>query len=124
VKGENVCMFLLLQEADLIISDLTVTKNRLKVVDSSEFFMELGLSILYKRPTQNSTNMLSFLLPFSWELWLGIFIAYITISALLSILSKFSPYEKNVQPNVFNQFNSLWFAVGSLMQQGSDFAPK
>lgn len=49
-------------------------------------------------------------------------------------LYRFSPYEWdnphpcNDQPDVLeNQFsllNSLWFTIGSLMQQGSDIAPK
>jgi len=86
--------------------------------------MEFGLSILYKRPKQKSSNVLSFLLPFSWGLWLSIFVAYMTISTLLNILSKLSPYERKAQPKVFNPFNSLWFAIGSLMQQGSDYAPR
>lgn len=50
------------------------------------------------------------------------------------LFSRFSPYEWdnphpcNEEPDILeNQFslmNSLWFTVGSLMQQGSDIAPK
>lgn len=54
--------------------------------------------------------------------------------SLHDFLCRFSPYEWdnphpcNEEPDVLeNQFslmNSLWFTVGSLMQQGSDIAPK
>lgn len=47
---------------------------------------------------------------------------------------RFSPYEwDNPHPcnrdsiilvNQFTMINSLWFTIGSLMQQGSDIAPK
>lgn len=57
----------------------------------------------------------------------------VVICACLS-MRRFSPYEWdnphpcNDQPDVLeNQFsllNSLWFTIGSLMQQGSDIAPK
>ncbi|KAF0314056.1 Glutamate receptor ionotropic, kainate 2 [Amphibalanus amphitrite] len=50
------------------------------------------------------------------------------------ILPKFSPYEwQNPHPcddepeeleNILTTRNSFWFAIGSLMQQGSDIAPK
>jgi len=47
---------------------------------------------------------------------------------------RFSPYEwdnphpcndePDVLENQFSLLNSLWFTIGSLMQQGSDIAPK
>ena len=50
------------------------------------------------------------------------------------VLARFSPYEwRNTHPcnteneyveNQFTAWNSLWFAVGTLMQQGSDINPK
>ena len=48
--------------------------------------------------------------------------------------SRFSPYEwDNPHPcteepevlvNEFSLINSMWFTIGSLMQQGSDLSPK
>ena len=50
------------------------------------------------------------------------------------ITSRFSPYEwDNPHPckeepevlvNDFSLLNSMWFTIGSLMQQGSDISPK
>ena len=55
-------------------------------------------------------------------------------SLLLFILARFSPYEwDNPHPcndeaevlvNEFSLCNSMWFTIGSLMQQGSDISPK
>ena len=52
---------------------------------------------------------------------------------MLFILARFSPYEwdnphpcneQEVLVNEFSLCNSMWFTVGSLMQQGSDLTPK
>lgn len=55
-------------------------------------------------------------------------------SQLFSDNSRFTPYEWHnphpcdVEPdrleNQFTLFNCMWFAIGSLMQQGCDFLPK
>ncbi|XP_011503854.1 PREDICTED: glutamate receptor ionotropic, kainate 2-like [Ceratosolen solmsi marchali] len=60
--------------------------------------------------------------------------AYLGVSVLLFILARFSPYEwenshtSNNQTilleNEYTLLNSLWFTIGSLMQQGSDIAPR
>lgn len=55
------------------------------------------------------------------------------VSVFLFIIARFSPYEwvsphpcnqdSEVLENQFSLMNSLWFTIGSLMQQGSDLAP-
>ena len=52
---------------------------------------------------------------------------------MMPLLRRFSPYEwdnphpcneQEVLVNEFSLCNSMWFTVGSLMQQGSDLTPK
>lgn len=56
--------------------------------------------------------------------------AYLGVSVLLFILARFTPYEWSTtqHPNKvetdFSLMNCMWFAIGSLMQQGCDFLPK
>ncbi|VEL10091.1 unnamed protein product [Protopolystoma xenopodis] len=60
--------------------------------------------------------------------------AYIMVSFVLFVIARFSPYEwynphpcnvdSNLVENNFNMLNSLWFTIGSLMQQGSDILPR
>ncbi|XP_054269961.1 glutamate receptor ionotropic, kainate 2 isoform X1 [Macrosteles quadrilineatus] len=125
---------LLDQRADLAIADLTITYDREQAVDFTMPFMNLGISILYRKPIKQPPNLFSFLSPLSLDVWIYMATAYLGVSVLLFILARFSPYEWdnphpcNDQPDVLeNQFsllNSLWFTIGSLMQQGSDIAPK
>ncbi|XP_050461364.1 glutamate receptor ionotropic, kainate 2 isoform X3 [Cataglyphis hispanica] len=125
---------LLDQKADLAIADLTITYDREQAVDFTTPFMPLGISILYRKPIKQPPNLFSFLSPLSLDVWIYMATAYLGVSVLLFILARFSPYEwENPHPcngqsevleNEFTLLNSLWFTIGSLMQQGSDIAPK
>ena len=127
-------VFPLFQKADLAIADLTITYEREQAVDFTMPFMNLGVSILFKKPTKKPPNLFSFLAPLSLDVWIYMATAYLGVSVLLFILARFSPYEwDNPHPcteepevlvNEFSLVNSMWFTIGSLMQQGSDLSPK
>lgn len=96
--------------------------------------MHLGISILFRKPKNPEPSLFSFLSPLSLHVWIYMLAAYIVVSLMLWLLARFSPYEwynphpcnpdNDVVENQFNLLNSFWFTVGSLMQQGSDLAPK
>ncbi|XP_073988845.1 kainate-type ionotropic glutamate receptor subunit 1D isoform X1 [Rhodnius prolixus] len=125
---------LLDQRADLAIADLTITYEREQAVDFTMPFMHLGISILYRKPIKQPPNLFSFLSPLSLDVWIYMATAYLGVSVLLFILARFTPYEwQNPHPcnpnpdhleNQFTLLNCMWFAIGSLMQQGCDFLPK
>ena len=59
--------------------------------------------------------------------------AYIGVSVVLFLVSRFSPYEWHIAEagspdpvitNDFTIFNSLWFSLGAFMQQGCDISPR
>lgn len=56
---------LLEQRADLAIGDLTITYEREYVVDFTMPFMNLGISVLYRKPVKQPPNLFSFLSPLS-----------------------------------------------------------
>lgn len=122
-------------KADLAIVDLTITSSREEAVDFTLPFMNTGISILFKKPTNKVTTLFSFLSPFSLDVWIYVVCAYSGVSVILFIVGRISPYEwTNPYPcrqedsaviqNSFSLLNSFWFTIGSLMQQGSDLAPK
>ncbi|XP_043279268.1 uncharacterized protein [Venturia canescens] len=120
-------------EADLAITDFTITSKRENLVDFTMPFMNLGISILYRKPTKAAPSLFSFLSPFSNNVWLYLMVAYVVCSFLLFIIGRMSPKEwTNPYPcigepeQLYNQFtlkNSFWFMAGALMQQGSEIAP-
>lgn len=122
-------------KADLAIVDLTITSSREEAVDFTLPFMNTGISILFKKPTNKVTTLFSFLSPFSLDVWVYVLCAYSGVSIILFIVGRISPYEwtnpfpcrqedSAVLQNSFSLLNSFWFTIGSLMQQGSDLAPK
>ena len=110
--------------------------------------MTLGVSILYRKSHKQAPELFSFMHPLSLDVWIYMVFAYLLVSILLFILARyahyncdlfyfhldrFSPYEwdnpypcndEEVLVNEFSLYNSLWFTIGSLMQQGSDIIPR
>ncbi|CAD7092220.1 unnamed protein product [Hermetia illucens] len=120
--------------ADLAITDLTMTSDREMGVDFTMPFMNLGISILYRKPIKEPPELFSFMSPFSKEVWLYLGGAYLSVSLSLFILGRLSPAEwdnpypcieePTVLENQFSFSNALWFTIGALLQQGSEIAPK
>lgn len=119
--------------ADFAITDLTITAARQKAVDFTSPFMNLGITILYKKPTKQPPDLFSFISPFSYQVWGWLAGAYVGVSALLFLLGRFAPEEwQNPYPciaepetldNQWTFANSFWFTLGSVLTQGSEIAP-
>ncbi|KAK3719756.1 hypothetical protein RRG08_040059 [Elysia crispata] len=116
--------------ADLAVAPLTITADRERYVDFSKHFMEIGVTIMIKKPQSQRPGVFSFMEPLSLEVWLCIIVAYLTVSVGLFLVSRFSPVEwrrvkgEGQYENDFSLFNSFWFSMGALMFQGSDTCPR
>lgn len=53
------------QRADLAIADLTITSERERAVDFSTPFMNLGISIMIRKPEKQKPSVFSFMEPLS-----------------------------------------------------------
>ncbi|XP_076246197.1 glutamate receptor ionotropic, kainate 2 isoform X2 [Calliopsis andreniformis] len=125
---------LLDHDADLAICDLTITYERESAVDFTMPFMNLGISILFRKPEEKEPNLFSFLSPLSTDVWIYMATAVLAISIMLLVQARMAPGEwDNPHPcnpdpeeleNNFNLKNSFWLVIGSLMQQGSDILPQ
>ncbi|XP_052372144.1 glutamate receptor 3-like isoform X3 [Oncorhynchus keta] len=127
-----------IMRADIAVAPLTITLVREEVIDFSKPFMSLGISIMIKKPQKSKPGVFSFLDPLAYEIWMCIVFAYIGVSVVLFLVSRFSPYEWNLDeqdetkdpqtppdpPNDFGIFNSLWFSLGAFMQQGCEISPR
>ncbi|XP_032829415.1 glutamate receptor 4-like isoform X2 [Petromyzon marinus] len=80
-------------KADLAVAPLTITLVREEVIDFSKPFMSLGISIMIKKPQKSKPGVFSFLDPLAYEIWMCIVFAYIGVSVVLFLVSRFSPYE-------------------------------
>ncbi|GFN84365.1 glutamate receptor 1 [Plakobranchus ocellatus] len=116
-------------DADIAIAPLTITSDREKVLDFTKPFMSLGISLMIKKPVDNDPHVFSFMEPLSTDIWLCTVFAFIGVSVVLFLVSRFSSDEWQVdrEANLENDFtigNSLWFSLGAFMQQGCDVLPK
>ncbi|XP_063906335.1 glutamate receptor ionotropic, kainate 2-like isoform X2 [Zophobas morio] len=119
--------------ADLAITDLTITADREEAVDFTSPFMDLGIQILAQKPKNAPPSFFSFADPFALDTWMMLALAYVIVSLSFFIMGRLcqeewtNPYPCIEQPEfLVNQFslqNSAWFAVGALMQQGTEIAP-
>lgn len=77
------------QEADMAIGPFTITADRSRVIDFTKPFMSLGISIMIKRPQPIGKHFFSFMEPLSSEIWMCIVFAYIGVSVVLFLVSRF-----------------------------------
>uniref|UniRef100_A0AAR5Q5X3 Uncharacterized protein n=2 Tax=Dendroctonus ponderosae TaxID=77166 RepID=A0AAR5Q5X3_DENPD len=120
-------------KADMAITDLTITAERSEDVDFTSPFMNLGISILFQKPTKAPPSFFSFAEPFAIDTWIALAIAFVVVSLSFFLLGRICPDEWNnpfpcvEEPefliNQFNMSNSVWFATGAMLQQGSEIAP-
>ncbi|CAF1626410.1 unnamed protein product, partial [Didymodactylos carnosus] len=115
------------KEADLAVAPLTINYAREKQIDFTKPFLSLGIAILFKLPLPEKPGLFSFLSPLSLEIWIYTFTAVLTVSLILLLIARCSPDEwRNPYPcdtdyhyleNRFTVSNTLWFSIGTLMQQ-------
>ncbi len=119
------------RDADLSIASLTINGAREKVVDFSKPFIDLGISIMIRKPEKQKPGLFSFMAPLSKEIWICVIISYLLVSAILFFVSRSSSYEwyfeneSDVVPrNKFSIQNALFFSFAAFMHQGVDLLPR
>ena len=119
-----------LKRAD-IAGALTITEGREKVVDFAVPFMYFTEDMLLKKTSFNngSIDFLKFLNPFHGDVWFASLATLVVISVSTFVINYFSPYGfKGVNgrgtSEEFSFFNSVWFALACMLQQGSENQPR
>ncbi|XP_066598287.1 glutamate receptor ionotropic, kainate 2 isoform X6 [Prorops nasuta] len=122
------------KRADLAVASMTINYARENVIDFTKPFMNLGIGILFKVPSSQTTRLFSFMNPLAVEIWLYVLAAYMLVSFTLFVMARFSPYEwsnphpclaeSDVVENQFSVSNSFWFITGTFLRQGSGLNPK
>ncbi|KAL6480159.1 hypothetical protein MHYP_G00111920 [Metynnis hypsauchen] len=110
-------------KADIAVAPLTITLVREEVIDFSKPFMSLGISIMIKKPTKSKPGVFSFLDPLAYEIWMCIVFAYIGVSVVLFLVSRFSPYEwhaEDYEENAEANPNQPSSSTGQMGQGGQN----
>ncbi|KAJ8924608.1 hypothetical protein NQ315_000758 [Exocentrus adspersus] len=121
------------KKADLAVGSMTINYARESVIDFTKPFMNLGISILFKVPTDKESAFFTFLDPLGLDIWIFVAGAFFMSGFTIFTLAKFTPYEMvNPTPwnhsghlvNQLNISNSFWFATGTLLRQTSGVNPQ
>ncbi|XP_046667627.1 glutamate receptor ionotropic, kainate 2-like isoform X6 [Homalodisca vitripennis] len=123
---------LMKHKADLAVGSMTINYARESVIDFTKPFMNLGISILFKVPTDKASTFFTFMGPLALDIWLLSLTAYLVQCFMLYTMSRVSPYEwRRPRPrrrgrlvNNFSLSNSFWFVTGTLLRQGSGLSPR
>ena len=75
------------QEADVAIAPLTISSMRERVIDFSKPFMNLGISIMIKKPEKQKPGVFSFMDPLAFDIWMCIVSAGSVCLLALLVLS-------------------------------------
>ena len=74
----------------MALAPLTINSNRQQVVDFTKPYMTLGISIMMRIPSQEKLGLFAFLGPLKYEIWMCCLLAYISVSVVLFLVSRFS----------------------------------
>lgn len=93
--------------------------------------MQFTMSLISKKVDTNDHDLTTFMLPYSTTVWLVTLACLLFVTILMYLVNLFSPYghrSRHMQygetGEEFNFFNSLWFCLASMLQQGADHTPK
>ena len=65
-----------------------LNNSRENVIDFTKPFMNLGISILFKKPEVQPAELFSFMNPLALEIWLYILMAYVLVSLTIWIVAR------------------------------------
>ncbi|CAJ0584580.1 unnamed protein product, partial [Mesorhabditis spiculigera] len=107
-------------EADMAVAPITVTALRLEVVDFTDPFLQLGISMLMRKPDQKmSAPITSFLLPLTSRAWSIALVAGLLTTMILTFVSNVTGEEKN--EHGFSLTNAVWFLACILLRASSGY---
>ncbi|XP_068737794.1 glutamate receptor 2-like isoform X1 [Montipora capricornis] len=118
------------KNADVAVGPLTATVLREKAVDFMMPFMCFTEDVLIrKRTSEKEIGFLQFMNPFKLEVWFCTLATIVIISISVFVINYYSPYGYKQEDGKgtseeFNYFNSLWFSVACMLQQGGDNTPR
>ena len=119
------------KRANMALAALTITEKREKVVDFSVPFMYFTDDMLLKKTSskEGTAVLMQFMNPFPNNVWFATLVTLVVVSVTVFVINYFSPYGYKDETGrgtseEFSYFNSLWFALACMLQQGAENQPR
>ena len=103
------------------MAPLSINAAREKAVDFTKPFKTRGITILMKTPESQSWYF-QFMRPLDSKVWICIFIAAVTVAAILFVFEYYSTACRTDFPKL-NAQESAWFILGSLISGSTESTP-
>jgi len=106
------------------VASLSISSQRIKVIDFTQPFVELGTLILLNKKSEEKFSITHFAKPFSTELVIVFIVSWPVVGIVAWITAWISPYDRRTlkkEKKVDAPYGfaySVWAQFGSMMQQG------
>ena len=114
-----------------MVAAIAMTEERERALDFSVPFKYIKEDLIMKKPSSgNKTiDLLQFMTPFENLVWLCTLATLVIISVAIFVLNYYSPYgyeNENGEgtSDKISFFDSVWFALACMLQQGGDNTPR
>ncbi len=82
------------QEADMAVAPLTITYSRAEVVEFTAPFLQHGISMLLRHPSEHLPYFTTFLTPWDFTLWTAIPGAIASTVLVMFLVARITPFER------------------------------
>jgi ABC-type amino acid transport substrate-binding protein/ABC-type branched-subunit amino acid transport system substrate-binding protein len=106
---------------DMVVADVTVTAERRKKVGFSSSIFDNSLRVIIREASIENVDLLSYLRPFSFKLWITLLAATIYAGFLISLLElehNEALRNKSISSLILK---SMWYSLGTILGYGVDF---
>lgn len=108
-------------EYDIIIADATVTAKRRQSVSFSNSIFDNSFRVIMRKSSDINIDLLSFVRPFSPNLWLLLLVTCLYAGLLICLLER-KDNEKLQNRRIASQLAmSIWYSFGNIVGYGVDF---
>lgn len=103
----------------MAVAPLTITAAREAVIQFTKPFMELGISIMMKKPAHVMPGAFSFLNPMDYLVWGCTVLALVSVATVLLIVQRTPDNARHC-----TLVNTLWFSIASIFRQETSIYPR
>ncbi len=109
------------REYDMVVADITITAGRMEKVAFSSSIFDNSLRITIRDASIVDVDFLSYLRPFSLQVWITLLIASIYAGFLICLLER-EHNEALSNETIFSLIiKSVWYSIGTILGYGADF---
>ncbi|CAF4546553.1 unnamed protein product, partial [Didymodactylos carnosus] len=106
---------------DILAGDVTITASRSKIVDFLNSIFDNSLSIIVRRPADVSLDLLGFLKPFSFKLWLKLLAVTVCGGVMICLIERKGNEAFQDRSIIPSGAMNVWYSIGTIMGYGADF---